>query len=324
MVALFKDSSFLYTFVVVIASLAGIGLLIFEIFRTRRRSGIVNQRMQVFVDNREKISPLQKIITRFLPRKLSGSLFDRTLKPIVQRIINYFGRYIPTNSIAKLNFDLRAAGNPNKMHAREFYGLRVLLIFVGIGVTALIYFRFGTSNLRLIGLGISVIIFALLFPGIWLKSKIRRRKEEVRHNLPDALDMLSVCATAGLSFDQGLKKICEYWPTVLSEEFKQALQEMEMGLSRTEALRNLKTRVNVDDLSSFIAIIIQAENIGMGYAEVLEIQSKQMRILRQFRAKEKANALPAKMIIPIVIFIFPAILAIIIGPIIPILIHLVP
>jgi tight adherence protein C len=315
-----NNISFLIILVVVLAGLAGIGLLVYGISRIRRSPGIVDQRLQIFVENRrENIQPKTDGY-RLLPRELSGPFFNRTIKPFFQRIVKFFGKFTPTKSITKSEYDLRQAGNPFGMHAREFYGVRAIFTFLGLGTAFLIYFRYGLSNLGLNFLALLILLLAITLPGQWIKSKIRQRKAEISNNLPDALDMLSVCAVAGLSFDLGLKKICEYWSTALTEEFMQVIQEMEMGVPRSEAMQNLKARVNVDDLSNFIAIMIQAESIGMSYAEVLQSQAKQMRVIRQYRAKEKANTLPAKMLIPLAIFIFPAILAVVLAPIIPIII----
>jgi tight adherence protein C len=134
--------------------------------------------------------------------------------------------------------------------------------------------------------------------------------------------MLSVCASAGLGFDQSLKKISEYWDTELGHELKRVIEEMEMGVSRADALKNLSSRLDVEDLSRFVAILVQAERIGMSYADVLHSQALQMRVLRQLRTREIANKLPAKMILPLVLFIFPAMIAVILGPSIPVLMNI--
>jgi tight adherence protein C len=135
--------------------------------------------------------------------------------------------------------------------------------------------------------------------------------------LPDALDMLSVCASAGLGFDQSLQKISTYWDTELGREIRRVTNEMEMGVPRSTALRNLSNRLEVDDLTQFIAVIVQAEKIGMSYADVLHSQALQLRVMRQVRAREIANRLPGKIIIPVILFIFPAMIAVILGPAIP-------
>jgi tight adherence protein C len=319
--SLFNINSNLTVLVVIIAIFAGIGLFIIGTTRIMRTTDIVRQRLQEYASDRESIPSSPKSIYRTTPRELPGSLFNRTIKPLFQRIITFFGKYTPANSIAKSEHDLRAAGNPFGMHAREYYGIRILVLFLGIGLAFYIFFLYGFSNSGLLPV-LLILLITLYIPRLWLNSKIRQRKDELTLNLPDALDMLSVCVTAGLSFDQGLKKICEYWHTALSEEFKQVLQEMEMGVPRAEGLRNLRDRVNVDDLSSFIAILIQAEHIGMSIAVILQGQAKQMRILRQYRAEEKANTLPAKMMVPVGFFIFPALLAVILGPLIPSLLNI--
>jgi tight adherence protein C len=131
--------------------------------------------------------------------------------------------------------------------------------------------------------------------------------------------MLSVCASAGLGFDQSMQKICNYWDTELGLELKRVTQEMEMGVSRAIALKNMSNRLEVNDLTQFVSIIIQAEKIGMSYSNVLHSQALQLRVLRQLRAREIANQLPGKIIIPVILFIFPALIAVILGPAIPII-----
>jgi tight adherence protein C len=166
-------------------------------------------------------------------------------------------------------------------------------------------------------LAVLVLLLSYVLPTSWLSSKVRARQSEIQRGLPDALDMLSVCAAAGMGFDQSLQKITEYWETDLGREFKRTIHEMEMGVSRGTALTNMSNRLDVDDLTNFITIIVQAEKMGMSYAEVLHSQAQQMRIMRQYRAREIANKLPAQMIIPLAVFIFPAILIVILAPAVP-------
>ena len=172
------------------------------------------------------------------------------------------------------------------------------------------------------GFGILVILIFFFLPIFWLNGRVQSKQFEIRRELPNALDMLSVCADAGLGFDQSLQKISNYWDTELGHELKRVTQEMEMGVSRGEALKNMSNRLDVDDLSRFISIIIQAEMIGMSYADVLHSQALQMRVLRQYWAREIANKLPAKMILPLALFIFPALIAVILGPTIPTIMNL--
>jgi tight adherence protein C len=163
-----------------------------------------------------------------------------------------------------------------------------------------------------------LIIFVFwLLPASWLNGRARARQSEIQRGLPDALDMLSVCASAGLGFDQSMQKISQYWDTELGAELQRTTEEMEMGVSRAEALRHLAERASVEELTQFVAILVQAERIGMSYADVLHSQAIQMRVLRQLRSREIANKLPAKMMLPLVLLILPAMLIVILGPAIP-------
>jgi tight adherence protein C len=165
--------------------------------------------------------------------------------------------------------------------------------------------------------GLFVIVACFLFPVFWLRGRVQSKQYEIRRELPNALDMLSVCADAGLGFEQSIQKISQYWDTALGHEFKVLTQELEMGITRADALTNMSSRLDVDDLTRFVAIMVQAEKIGMSYADVLHSQALQMRVLRQYWAREIANKLPAKMVIPLAIFILPALIAVILGPTIP-------
>ena len=137
--------------------------------------------------------------------------------------------------------------------------------------------------------------------------------------LPDALDMLSVCAHAGLGFDQSLQRISEHWDTALAKEFGRVVTEIGMGIPRRIALRNIAERLDVTELSSFIAVIIQSDKLGMSITQTLHAQAKQMRIERRFRAQEQARKMPIKMLFPLMLFIFPSMFAVILGPMVPIL-----
>ncbi len=310
------DFSILVVVLTAMLAIAGIFVIFYGVLSVRKSRDVVSRRMQDFVAEPQR-SRISQFFRQIIPREITGSFISRTIKPMFQRIVDFFGRYTPANSINKLNHELAIAGNPLGMHAQEFYGVRVIFMLAGIGLAILVNYRTIPLKTTNVLIGLLIIIVLTYIPTLWLNSQVRKMKDEIRRNLPDALDMLSVCASAGMGFDQSLQKICDYWPTALGFEFKRVIQEMDMGVSRSEALRNLADRVEVDDLSSFIAIIIQAENMGMSFADVLHSQAEQMRVLRQYRAKEIANQMPAKMIIPLALFIFPALIAVILGPVLP-------
>jgi tight adherence protein C len=147
-----------------------------------------------------------------------------------------------------------------------------------------------------------------------LKSQIRRRQDGIVKALPDALDLLTICVEAGLGFEQAMGKVYEKWDNDLAVAFGRVLQEIQLGKRRSEALRDMSTRMDVADITSFIAALIQAEQLGVSIAKILRIQSDQMRVKRRQRAQEKAQQAPVKMMIPMVLLIFPSIWIVLLGP----------
>jgi tight adherence protein C len=241
---------------------------------------------------------------------------------------------------------LAIAGNPFGLGANEFYGIRIGFTILGI-VLAFMILRSDlyTSNSLSTGVGIPVTgspfasqavaerpisltgilisIMALIIvsnlPKTWLRRKVRIRNDSIRKSLPDALDMLSVCADAGLGFDQSLQRVSNSWENTLAREFGRVVTEMGMGVSRKVAMRNLSERTDVPELSSFVAVILQSDQLGMSITQTLHAQAKQMRIERRFRAQEQARKMPLKMLFPLILLIFPAMFAVILGPMVPVL-----
>jgi tight adherence protein C len=307
--------------VAVVILLVGIGIIIFGIYSWINKEKVVTSRLEHYVveQHHTKENVTRK---RILPRETAGSILKRVFVPGFHKFVSFISQITPSKQLEKLDHDLVIAGNPFNLRAGEFFSFQFLFLIIGLLIGFYINFSAEEFDPLMLAVGIGIAIIFLLLPKIWLNSKVREIQDAIRLELPDALDMLSVCANAGLGFDQSLQKISAYWDTPFGNELKRVIQEMEMGISRSQALRNLSSRMSVDDLSRFISIIVQAETMGMSYAEVLHSQALQMRILRQYRAREIANRLPAKMILPLVICIFPAILAVIIGPIMPTLLDL--
>lgn len=305
------------TSVVLIGAGALIALFSWRAINTDNLSTRLNEYVTEETGN---ISPTRNFVSSS-SRELAGSLPRRVLLPVVKNIGQFFGRLMPANQMETLRHQLTIAGNPMGLGAREFYGLRIVSILVGI-LVALLLLRMGrgpTGSIDIKFWAAAIIAFFVFFllPTAWLSSKVRQRQDAIRKGLPDALDMLSVCATAGLGFDQALQRVSEHWNTPVGMEFGRAIHEMEMGLSRREALRNMADRLDVSELSSFVAFVLQSEQLGMAISDVLHTQAAQMRAERRFRAQEQAQKIPTKMLIPMAFLIFPAILAVVLGPAIP-------
>jgi tight adherence protein C len=276
----------------------------------------VAERIENFVADSEESQAnrrTQRLIER---REFSGSLLSRTIFPMFRRLAGLFSRITPAGTIESIGRQLVIAGHPFGLGPREFYGIRVLLTFLGLGGAYLILTRREFNALN-VSLAVGVALLGYIIPVLWLRMKVIKRQTLIQRQLPDALDMLSVCATAGLGFDQSLQRVSEYWDTELSAELARTMGEMEMGLSRSESLRNLSDRLDVSELSSFVTLILQADQLGMSISDTLQAQAEQMRVERHYRAEEQARKIPIKMLLPMAFLIFPAILAIILGPAVP-------
>jgi tight adherence protein C len=293
------------------------GILIVFLSQRWFNSDELSPRLVTYVVEEEPSKRLSSTVTS-RTRELSGSLTSRVLLPFLRRIGNLVGRMTPSRSIEELRFQLYLAGS--RLGPREFYGIRIASVVFGLWIAS-IFLRREFNQLNLL---ISFLIFVLflLLPILWLRQKVSAQQDAIRKGFPDALDMLSVCADAGLGFDQSLQRVSEHWKTRTAQELGRVVAEMEMGLSRRDALRNLAVRLDITEISSFVAVIIQSDQLGMSISDTLHAQAEQMRIERHYRAEEMARKIPTKMLIPLAFLIFPAIIAIILGPSIPALYEL--
>ncbi|NIO72405.1 MAG: type II secretion system F family protein [Anaerolineae bacterium] len=247
--------------------------------------------------------------------ELSQPFSQRVIRPLIQGIAQFIGRFAPQRNIEEIRRKLELAGRPYGWGPTEFLGVRGLAGILLATMTFLLLTLTGQylpkrflATLVAGGLGFYVL------PTLWLSSKIRRRQTEIVKALPDALDLLTISVEAGLGFDAAMSKVAEKWDNELSLAFNRVIQEIQMGKLRREALRDMADRMDVSDVSSFVAAIIQADQLGVSIAKVLRIQSEQMRIRRRQRAEEKAHQAPVKMLFPMAFLIFPALFIVLLGP----------
>ncbi|MGC9394213.1 MAG: type II secretion system F family protein [Anaerolineae bacterium] len=246
--------------------------------------------------------------------ELSQPFSRRVLIPMLEALSKMAQRFTPQQTIEASRHKLELAGLAHKIKPAQFLGYRMAAAIVLciaslmiIFVTALPFFQ------RLL---IIVIAFVLgyLLPSVWLGSKISSRQASIIKALPDALDLLTICVEAGLGFDAAMSKVAEKWDNELSLAFLHTVQEMQLGKLRREAMRNMANSMDVPDMTTFVAAIIQADTLGVSMAKVMRIQSDTMRMKRRQRAEEKARQAPVKMMFPLVFFIFPTILIVLLGP----------
>jgi tight adherence protein C len=290
--------------VLVLVLVAGLGLVLLGLGRSRRTE-TVEDRLAEF-GTLERPPTLEEI-------ELSQPFTERVLQPLVRSLAEFAMRFSPQRSMEAAQHQLDLAGNPYELS--RYMAVRVLaaVLFGALGVALF----FVAQRLSLLQRGMLFVGLAGLgyyYPVFSLKRKVSQRQQEIIRSLPDALDLLTICVEAGLGFDAAMSRVAEKWDNELSQAFTRVLQEINLGKLRREALREMADRMEVPDVSTFIAAIIQAGQLGVSIARVLRIQADQMRVRRRQRAEELARAASIKILPPVAFLIFPALLIVLLGP----------
>ena len=247
--------------------------------------------------------------------ELSQPFSERVMLPIILRLGDISSRFTPQHVVEQTRIRLELAGNPGRIDAGTFLVLHfvVALLFGGLIFLLSLFSRTFSLPIKLL----IVFVFTILgyfFPDLWIRSKINSRQKQVRKAMPDALDLLTICVEAGLGFDAAMSKVNEKWDNELSLAFGRVIREIQLGKLRRDALRNMSERLGLPEMTSFVAAVIQSEMLGVSMAKVLRIQSDQMRMRRRQHAEEEAHKAPIKMIFPMGIFIFPALMIVLLTP----------
>lgn len=246
--------------------------------------------------------------------ELSQDFAQRILIPFFNRIGRIAQRFTPQATLESAKTRLEMAGNPMQMNPAFFLMLRFVFAFLFGGTLFLVFMRAGQNWLQGLGLSVLFMLIGFAFPNLWLSGRISARQKAVFRAMPDALDLLTISVEAGLGFDAAMAKVHEKWDNDLSLELGRVIQEIRLGKLRRDALRDMADRLGVNEMTSFVAAVIQSEQLGVSMAKVLRIQSDQMRVRRRQIAEEEAHRAPIKMVFPIALLIFPSILIILLGP----------
>lgn len=281
-------------------------MMVFAGFMTREKAPSMETRIQDF-RTRNVSEPLEDQIDLSLP------FAERVLKPGVEGIARMFSSVLPASVISDIERQLEMAGNPMKVNTYVTFWLVCFVALGGVGVMMFIALP-ASLFLQKIAMLLIFGIIGWIFPRMWLKGKVKARQKAVIKALPDALDLITTCVEAGLGLDAALARVAEKSQGPLADELSHMLRDVAMGKLRKDALTEMADRIGVEELSNFINSIIQAEQLGVGIAQVLRVQSDQMRMRRRQRAEKAAHEAPIKMIFPLVLLIFPAFLAVILGP----------
>lgn len=244
------------------------------------------------------------------------SILIRILSSLWREFKRGFKRRMPGEKEAKIEMRLLQAGRPLQMTPVDFRLIQIsLLVFFPLAAGFYTFFIKLGLNATLLGILIGI-MSAFFLPHYYIKKKIKQRSKQALLELPDVLDLLTVSLEAGLGFDSALSKLVSKKKGVLSNEFRRCLEEIRLGKTRREALTGVKDRLLVDEIKILISSILQAEKMGIGMVQVLRVQSEEVRDQRKQRAEAAAMKAPIKMLFPLVLFIFPCLFIILLGPVV--------
>jgi tight adherence protein C len=238
---------------------------------------------------------------------------QRVLAPLGDRLAGWTLKLHPKTTIEGVSTRLLAAGLGRKISPTTFLAFKSALALGGLVLGAL----FGGAAAGPGGVLFAAIALAgigFIVPDFVVSGKARSRKDRIRAELPDALDLMAVSVEAGMGFDGAISKLTEHMHGPLADEFALTLGEIRIGESRQDALKKMSDRTSTPELASFVRSIIQADQLGISLGRILRVQATDSRLKRQAAAEEKAMKAPIKMLFPTVLFIFPAMFLVILGP----------
>jgi tight adherence protein C len=246
--------------------------------------------------------------------KLAQPFWVRVVKPFSGRALKGVTRLTPGDYLERTHRKLLLAGLNASMRAEEFVIAQSAATgLLTVGSLAYVIMSHPAPRIGIMMLVLAPVIGWCL-PAAWLSRKVTERQGAILKDLPDTLDLLAISVEAGMGFEGALEIVCQHFDSPLSEEFSRTLHEMELGLPRRDAFQNLKRRTEVPELSNFVLALLQADALGIPIGRVLKTQASEMRNKRRQWAREKAAKLPVKMLFPLVLFIFPAIMVTVLGP----------
>ena len=249
-----------------------------------------------------------------LKEEISVSFSDRVLNPLLDRFLNLGKKLTPSDHVERIRHRLEVAGNPPGWTIDRVTSLKFVGFAAALGISLIVSVSFGFGLLPMLGTCVVAAVLGYLGPNMYLYQKGHDRTHEMQKTLPDALDLLTISVESGLGFDAALQHVAKNTEGPLSEEFARVLQEMQIGLGRSKALRALGDRTNLADLRGFVSSMVQADAFGIPIAQVLRVQSKEIRLKRRQRAEEMAQKVPVKILIPLIFCILPCLFLAVLGP----------
>jgi tight adherence protein C len=249
-----------------------------------------------------------------MQQELHRPFSERVIEPGLARLSRFSRRMAPSESAERIQHRLDIAGNPPGWTIERVQGLKlvgfVVLLMISLGLTMVLGFSLVTTLFVCVGLS----MLGYMLPNIVIHQMGETRSEQMQRDLPDALDLLTISVEAGLAFDAALARVARSTEGPLAAEFARVLQEMNIGVGRVDAIRALGERTHIPELRAFATAMVQADAFGIPIAQVLRVQSNEMRVKRRQRAEEKAQKVPVKILFPLIFCILPTLFIVVMGP----------
>jgi tight adherence protein C len=274
----------------------------------------------VFTNESNGVSKSLAVVEAFstapkaMQEELDPGFHDRVLTPFLDRLVGAGRRLTPADYTERILAKLNVAGNPPGWTVDRVLSLKVFGMGAGLLGGGLFALLLGKPLPFIAACALIGTVAGYFGPNFYLYQKGYDRTGKIGRALPDALDLLSISVEAGLAFDAALSQVARNTDGPLAEEFARVLQEMQIGLGRANAMRALGERSNLPDLRSFCSAMVQADAFGIPIGQVLRVQSAEIRIKRRQSAEEAAQKIPVKIMIPLVLFILPALFVAVLGP----------
>ena len=249
-----------------------------------------------------------------LKAEIEKPFAERVIAPLGERMVGVGRKIARADTATKIQYRLNIAGNPPAWDVNRILGLKVLGLALAGGLGFLYLLGLGWPFYRVVVATALIAAFGYVLPNVLLYNAGQKREKLMRNGLPDAMDLLTISVEAGLGFDAAVSRVAKNGEGPLNQEFARLLQEMQLGVGRTDAMRAMASRSSLADLKSFCSAMVQADSLGIPIARVLRIQSQEMRTKRRQRAEEKAQQVPVRIMIPLVLFILPCLFIVIMGP----------
>jgi tight adherence protein C len=249
-----------------------------------------------------------------MTKEYDESFADRIMAPLQQRASKLAKRFSGTDAPERIRRRLDVAGNP--------VGWTVERVQAGKVIGAVTMFLVSVALTGVMGMGLTLRVVMVVGatavgwfgPNLYLYQKVYDRSKRMQRDLPDAIDLMTISVESGLAFDAAVQQVARNTEGPLADEFSRVLREMQIGQGRAQALRGLAERTEVDDVKSFVTSMVQADSFGIPIANVLRIQSAEIRMKRRQRAEEQAQKVPVKITVPLIFCILPCLFIAVMGP----------